>query len=127
MAPFTGAAGFDNVHRMAECGGAETFHRVLDISRLAGVATGTIFLAGDTECLHAAMACTAGFGFLHFRHGIVFFVSQVEDCIVAYSAIVIVFFEVQLVTEHDRISVFETEFDVLGFGRTGTDDRQHAY
>ena len=127
MAPFAGAICFGNVYRMAECDGPKTFNCVRDVSRFAAVTAGTVLFVGDTECLYTAMACTAGFSFLHFGHSVAFFVSQVEDRIVAYSAIIIVLFQVKLVTEHDRLGVFELEFDVLGFGRTGAGDRQHAY
>jgi hypothetical protein len=67
------------------------------------------------------MACTAGFGLLHLGHCVALFVSQVEDRIVAYSAIIIVLFQVKFVAEHDGPGVFELEFDVFGFDRTSID------
>ena len=127
MACFAGAACFGNVERVAECNGAQAFNCIGDISRLAGVATGTVLVAGNTESLNAAVACAAGFGFFHFSHGIALLASQVEDRIVAYSTIVIVFFQVQFVAEHDWIGVFEIEFDVLGFNRTCAYGRQYNH
>lgn len=124
MASFAAAACFGDMERMAEGNGAQTFNCIGDISRLAGVAAGTVLVAGDTERLNAAMACAAGFGFFHFSHSIALLVSQIEDRIVAHFTIVIVFFQVQFVTEHDWSGVFEIEFDVLGFGRTCAHDRQ---
>lgn len=123
MAFFAGAACFGDMERMAECNGAEAFNCIGNISRLAGVAAGAVLVAGDTESLNAAMACAAGFGLFHFSHSIALFVSQVEDRIVAHFTIVIVFFQVQFVTEHDWSGVFKIEFDVLGFGRTCAHDR----
>lgn len=127
MTSFACPAGFSDVCRMAEYGNAETFYCVCNIFRLTGVTAGAILLAGDAERLYTAVARSAGFSFLHFGHREMFFVSQVVDSIVANLAIIVVFFQVKRVTEHDRFSIFEIEFDVFGFGRTCVADRQHAY
>ena len=87
------------------------------------VAAGTIFLAGNTERFHPAMAYTARLGFFHLGHGKALFVSQVEDGIVTHSAIIIIFLKVKLVTEDDRFRIFEFKLDVLGFDCSGADDR----
>jgi hypothetical protein len=126
VTPFAGAASFGNVDRMAENGGAKTFNRIGNVTWFAGVTAGTIFFGSYTECLHAAMARSARFGFFHISHGEMFFVSQAENRIVTYPAVVVVFFQVEFVTEYNRISVFEIESDVLGFRRTGADNRQYA-
>jgi hypothetical protein len=81
------------------------------------VTAGTFLLAGYAECFHTAVACATGFGFLHFSHGKVLFVSQAEDRIMANSAIIVVFFQMKFVTEYDWIGVFEIEFDVFSFRR----------
>jgi hypothetical protein len=127
MALFTGATSNVYVHRMAEYNGTETFYRIGDVTRLATVATGAIFFAGDAESLYAAVARTAGSGLFHLCHSIAFLVSQIEDCIMAYPAVIMVFLQVELVTEYNRLRIFESEEYIFGFGCTGADDGQHAY
>lgn len=101
MARFAGATCFGNMSCMAEDNRTETFNCVWYVLRLAGVTAGTVLVAGDTEGFYSAMACSAGFGFLHFCHGVALFVFKIEENIVAHSAIIIVLLQVGFVAEYD--------------------------
>jgi hypothetical protein len=68
------------------------------------------------------MAGAAGSGFLHFSHSVVFSFSEVENRIVTHSAIIIIFFQVEFVAEHNRVGVFKLELNVFSLGRIGADD-----
>jgi hypothetical protein len=46
---------------------------------------------------------------------------------VAHLAVVVVFYQVNLMAEHDRLCILEGELDVLGLGRSGADGAEHDY
>jgi len=124
MASFAGAACFGNVGGMAEYGAAQAFYDIGDVPGLAAMTAGTVFLCGDTECPHTAMAGTAGFGFLHFRHGVAFLVLQAVDRIVTHFAVILVLFQMQIMAENHRPGIFKSKGDVLVLGRAADGSRQ---
>jgi hypothetical protein len=50
---------------------------------------------------------------------------QVKDGIMADLAVVVIFAQMKLMAEHNRVSVFEGKFDILGFGCTGANSTEH--
>ncbi len=59
------------------------------------------------------MAGAARFRLLHVCHGVLLFLLYVKDGIVADAAVIIVFFQVEIVAEDNRFSVFKREGYVL--------------
>ena len=89
----------------------------------------TALVVGDAVGLHAGVAGAAGLGLLHVRHGIAGRFAEIENCVVAYLAIVVIFCKVQFVTEDYRLRVFELVPDVFGLrsqksNRRATDDEK---
>jgi hypothetical protein len=66
------------------------------------------------------MAGATGLGLFHLRHGDMFSGTQVEDGVMAYLAVVVVFFQVKFMAEDYRISIFEIETDVFGLDGNGS-------
>jgi hypothetical protein len=119
VAASAGTTGFGNVNGMAKGGFAKTFDFEGYITWFTFVAVYAIFFRCHAESFHAAMACAAGFGCFHFGHGKVLAAFEIINCVMAYFAIVVVFLQMESVTENNRLGVFEREFDILGFGSTG--------
>jgi hypothetical protein len=61
------------------------------------------------------VAGSARFGFFHLSHGKAAVFSQIKQGIVTYLAVIFILFEVDVMTEDNRISVLEPELDVFGF------------
>lgn len=114
------SAGFGDMSGVAECGCTESFDVVSDFTGATLVATHTLFFRCDTESLHAAVASAAGFGFLHFGHCEMFSLFQVVDGVMADSAVVVIFFEVEFMAEYYWIGIFERKADIFGFSRSST-------
>jgi len=119
-----GTAGLCDMGGVTEGRLTEPLDLVGHVTRIAFVALGAVFLAGDAECLHPAVTGAAALGLFHLGHGKVPAVPHVEDGIMADLAVILVFVQMVGVAEYDRIGVFEGELDILGLCRTGTDCRQ---
>jgi len=63
------------------------------------------------------VASAAGFGFLHFGHGVVTACPEIEECIVAYFAVVVVLIEVGCMAEDDGSCIPEAETDIIYVSR----------
>ena len=100
---------------MAEDDFGCTFRFERNVPRNALVAADTILFIGNAESLDSRVAGSAGFGFFHLRHGKVTKLSDIENCVMAYSAVVIVFKQVEVVTENNGIGVSEFELDIFCF------------
>jgi hypothetical protein len=61
------------------------------------------------------MAGTARSGLFHFRHCVMFWLSYVKYGIMAYPAIAVILYQMDIMAEYHGISIFEPEQDVLGF------------
>lgn len=113
MAAFAGEFGFGNVSIVAEgnlrCALYFKGHR----SWFAFMALCAELLILYAECFHAGMACAAGLCCFHFRHGESFLRPEVEDGVVADPAVVVVFLQVEIVAEDDRIGILEAERDIF--------------
>jgi hypothetical protein len=95
------------------------------VTYLALMAENAIFFRSNAECLDAAVACAAGFGFLHLDHGEATTFSGVEDRIVTYFAVVVVLAEVGGMAEDHGCGMLEAETDVFYVCCEGVDDCQN--
>jgi hypothetical protein len=59
------------------------------------------------------VAGAAGLGLFHISHRVAGFLFQVEQGVVANPAVVVIFFQVNIVAEYDRIGIFEGVLDVF--------------
>lgn len=75
-----------------------------------------LLLAGYTEGFDAAMTGSAGFCLLHFLHGKMLSVFQIEDGIVTDPAVVVVLAQVIFVVKNNRLGA--PEFKDYIFGRS---------
>jgi hypothetical protein len=109
------AAGRFNMDFMAE----DCIARVLDLvgygAGFAFVTPYAVLLRCHAECFHAGMTGTARPRFFHFRHGVMLAALEIEQGVVADPAVVVVFQQVDVVTEHNRIGIREGKLDVFRF------------
>jgi hypothetical protein len=75
----------------------------------------TVLVCRDTESFGAVVAGSAGFPRFHFGHGKAAFCFQVKNGTVAGSAIIIIFGDMQIMAENNRVGIFKTELNVFCF------------
>jgi len=109
------AAGFCDVELMAEERIRGPFLSERYASRPSLVATDAILILGDAESLDARMAGAAGSGLFHVSHGEMFGLFYIEYGVVTNPAVVVIFFQMDIMAENHRFGIFEPEQDVFGF------------
>ena len=73
----------------------------LNSSWFAFVTFGTVFFILDTECFYPRVAGAAGFGLFHVGHGVSGFIFEIEYGVVADTAVIPVFLQVEIMAEDD--------------------------
>lgn len=119
-----GSAGFCNMCCVAEHRCAESFDIVRNIAWFSCVTAHAVFFSRYAECFYTAVACTAGFGFFHFSHGKMLSAFEAVDSVMAYSAVVVVFFKMKLMAEYNWVGILEFERDIFCFDSAGAYDGQ---
>ena len=112
---------------MAEDGLGCPFRLVGDTLWFPLVAADAVLFAGNAEGLDAGMAGSAGFSLFHIGHGEMAAVLQIENGVVTDLAVVVVFGQVELVAEDDRLCVFKLEDDLFGFLRVRREGGQEPH
>jgi hypothetical protein len=117
VAALAPAAGFGYVDLVAEDRFGGPFGPVCYVSRLTLVATDAVLLSGYAESLDTGMAGSAGFRLLHFGHGEMPGSLDIENSVVTDTAVIVILFQVDVMTEDYRIGILEFEKNVFGFLR----------
>ncbi len=79
------------------------------------MATNAVLVCCDTERFAAVVAGAAGFSGFHFGHGSAVLCFQVENGAVTGPAVIIIFTEMQIMAENNRVGIFKAELDVFCF------------